>query len=114
MANGAAAAEAAAGAPHEQSPLLEAVGFYALESRNDGVLWDRAPACVIMYDSDVAFVRQLEVGACRCCCEFTFSSVPSCHWVPRAGACIVVYDSGKASVRNLGAGHCGCVQLTVS
>ena len=62
MANGAAASEAAAGEPHEQSPLLEAVGFYALESRSDGVLWDRAPACVIMYDSDVAFVRQLEVG----------------------------------------------------
>ena len=42
-------------------PLLEGVSFHALESRNDGVLWDCNPSCVIMYDSDVAFVRQLEV-----------------------------------------------------
>lgn len=58
MADGASAA----GVPEERSPLLEGVSFHALESRNDGILWDCAPACVIMYDSDVAFVRQLEVG----------------------------------------------------
>lgn len=45
----------------EQQPLLEGVAFHALDSRVDGVLWDVAPAHVIMYDSDIAFVRQLEV-----------------------------------------------------
>ena len=66
-ANGAAATDAAAGVHEEQSPLLEGVCFHALESRNDGILWDCAPACVIMYDSDVAIVRQLEVRDSYCC-----------------------------------------------
>ena len=43
------------------SPMLQGVMFHALESRNDGVLWDVQPSCVVMVDSDVAFVRQLEV-----------------------------------------------------
>ena len=62
MANGASSTDAADEEP--LNPLLENVTFSALESRNDGVLWDCNPACVIMYDSDVAFVRQLEVGVC--------------------------------------------------
>ena len=62
MANGAHAPEANAGPPPDRSPLLEGVSFHALESHDDGTLWDCLPACVIMYDSDVAFVRQLEVG----------------------------------------------------
>ncbi len=61
MANGASSAGAAEHAPSGGSSLLEAVSFHALESRNDGALWDCSPGCVIMYDSDVAFVRQLEV-----------------------------------------------------
>ena len=61
MANGASSAGAAEQAPSSGSPLLEAVSFHALESRNDGALWDCSPGCVIMYDSNVAFVRQLEV-----------------------------------------------------
>lgn len=44
-----------------QSAMLQGVVFHALESRNDGVLWDVQPAFVVMVDSDVAFVRQLEV-----------------------------------------------------
>ena len=61
MANGASSAGAAEQAPSSGSSLLDAVSFHALESRNDGALWDCSPGCVIMYDSDVAFVRQLEV-----------------------------------------------------
>lgn len=41
--------------------MLQGVTFHALESRNDGVLWDVQPSFVVMVDSDVAFVRQLEV-----------------------------------------------------
>lgn len=41
--------------------MLQGVMFHALESRNDGVLWDVQPSFVVMVDSDVAFVRQLEV-----------------------------------------------------
>jgi hypothetical protein len=44
------------------SGLAADVTFHALESRNDGVLWDVQPAFVVVYDPDVAFVRQLEVG----------------------------------------------------
>ena len=40
---------------------MEGVAFHALDSRVDGVLWDVRPAYVIMYDSDIACVRQLEV-----------------------------------------------------
>ncbi len=47
----------------EQSPLLEGVHFLALEGRNMGLLWDVRPAFVIVYDPDIAFVRQLEVGS---------------------------------------------------
>lgn len=46
----------------EQSPLLEGVVFLALDSRADSVLWDARPVFIIMVDSDVAFVRQLEVS----------------------------------------------------
>ncbi len=44
----------------------QGVVFHALESRNDGVLWDVQPAFVVMVDSDVAFVRQLEVTHTIC------------------------------------------------
>lgn len=46
----------------EESPLLKGVHFCALDGRDMGVLWDVQPAFVIMYDPDIAFVRQLEVG----------------------------------------------------
>ena len=49
-----------------QSAMLQGVVFHALESRNDGVLWDVQPAFVVMVDSDVAFVRQLEVTHTIC------------------------------------------------
>lgn len=54
------------------SQLLQGVAFHALESRNDGVLWDVQPAFVVMVDSDVAFVRQLEV-------THRLSALPICH-----------------------------------
>jgi hypothetical protein len=45
----------------EPSPLLEGVHFFALEGKDMGVLWKVRPAFVIVYDPDIAFVRQLEV-----------------------------------------------------
>ena len=36
--------------------------FYALESNHQTVLWDVRPDVVIMYDPDMACIRQLEVG----------------------------------------------------
>ena len=66
MANGASSTGTAGQTPSSESSLLEAVSFHALESRNDGALWDCSPGCVIMYDSDVAFVRQLEVKPQSC------------------------------------------------
>ena len=35
--------------------------FYNLESKEEGVLWDVKPSYVIMYDPDMAFIRQIEV-----------------------------------------------------
>ena len=37
------------------------VHFYNLESKEEGVLWDVKPSYVIMYDPDMAFIRQIEV-----------------------------------------------------
>ena len=36
--------------------------FYALECNHQTVLWDVRPDVVIMYDPDMACIRQLEVG----------------------------------------------------
>ena len=41
--------------------LLKDVTFYALDSRQETILWDVKPAFVVVYDPDVTFVRQLEV-----------------------------------------------------
>lgn len=41
--------------------LLKDVVFYALDSRQESILWDVNPAFVVVYDPDVTFVRQLEV-----------------------------------------------------
>ena len=46
----------------EQNPLLRMTAFYALESNHQTVLWDVRPDVVIMYDPDMACIRQLEVG----------------------------------------------------
>lgn len=40
-------------------PLLEGVRFHALESRQDDVLWAVQPSCVILYEPDLAFIRQV-------------------------------------------------------
>lgn len=41
--------------------LLKDVEFYALDSRQESILWDIQPVFVVVYDPDVTFVRQLEV-----------------------------------------------------
>jgi len=41
--------------------LLKDVVFYALDSRQESILWDVKPVFVVVYDPDVTFVRQLEV-----------------------------------------------------
>ena len=54
-----------AGAEVEEDggPLLRGVCFAALDSHQEGLLWDVCPAFVVMYDPDVTFIRQLEVTA---------------------------------------------------
>lgn len=49
------------GAVKAEDPLAEGVRFCALEAHEQGLLWDLAPAFVVNYDPDIAFVRQLEV-----------------------------------------------------
>ena len=41
--------------------LLQDVEFYALDSRQESILWDVQPVFVVVYDPDITFVRQLEV-----------------------------------------------------
>lgn len=40
---------------------MKDVVFYALDSRQESILWDVKPSFVIVYDPDITFVRQLEV-----------------------------------------------------
>jgi hypothetical protein len=54
---------AGAEAEEDRGPLLRGVCFAALDSHQEGLLWDVCPAFVVMYDPDVAFIRQLEVVA---------------------------------------------------
>lgn len=56
---------AAAGGESEEG-LLKDVVFYALDSRQESILWDVKPAFVVVYDPDVTFVRQLEVQPPSC------------------------------------------------
>ncbi len=44
----------------ELGRLLQGVAFAALESHQEGELWAARPAFVVMYDPDIAFIRQLE------------------------------------------------------
>ncbi|MEW5305380.1 MAG: hypothetical protein WDW36_007923 [Sanguina aurantia] len=44
-----------------EGSLLRDVVFHALDSHEEGVLWEVEPCWVILYDLDLAFVRQLEV-----------------------------------------------------
>ncbi len=50
-----------AAAGESDEGLLKDVVFYALDSRQESILWDVKPAFVVVYDPDVTFVRQLEV-----------------------------------------------------
>ncbi|KAK9857610.1 hypothetical protein WJX84_003319 [Apatococcus fuscideae] len=45
----------------EEEALTHFVRFYNLESKEEGVLWDVKPSYIIMYDPDMAFIRQIEV-----------------------------------------------------
>ena len=54
-------------AEEPEAPLLEGVRVLALDSHEDGQAWSPPPGFVVMYDPDIAFIRQLEVRAC--CCE---------------------------------------------
>ena len=51
----------AAAAGESEEGLLKDVVFYALDSRQESILWDVKPGFVVVYDPDVTFVRQLEV-----------------------------------------------------
>ena len=52
--------------PEADEGLLKDVEFYALDSRQESILWDVKPAFVVVYDPDVTFVRQLEVQPNTC------------------------------------------------
>lgn len=47
----------------EEAPLLAGVQLLALDSHDEADVWEPGPAFVVMYDPDIAFIRQLEV--CR-------------------------------------------------
>ena len=42
-------------------PLLVGVQLLALDSGDEVDVWEPGPAFVVMYDPDIAFIRQLEV-----------------------------------------------------
>ncbi len=48
-------------AAEDLGPLLQGVLFAALDSHDEGLLWDVCSRFVVMYDPDIAFIRQLEV-----------------------------------------------------
>ena len=58
-AGGAAAEEGAKGG--EGAPLLKGVQLLALEAHEEGALWDLRPCFVVLFDPDIAVIRQLEV-----------------------------------------------------
>ena len=43
------------------SPMMRGVMFYALESQQESLVWQVQPTHVVLYDPDIAFIRQLEV-----------------------------------------------------
>jgi hypothetical protein len=45
----------------QQQPQQRRIHFYALDSQDPAVLWRVAPGFVVVYDADLAFLRQLEV-----------------------------------------------------
>lgn len=47
----------------EETPLLAGVRLLALDTHDDVRVWEEGPAFVVMYDPDIAFIRQLEVCA---------------------------------------------------
>ena len=51
----------AAEAAEQEAPLLAGVRLLALDSHEDVRVWEEGPAFVVMYDPDIAFIRQLEV-----------------------------------------------------
>lgn len=57
---GGAAAEGEAEGRRE-APLLEGVQLLALEAHEEGALWDLRPCFVVLFDPDIAVIRQLEV-----------------------------------------------------
>lgn len=50
------------GAEEEEGPLLRGVRFLALEGHEEGALWDLRPCFVVLFDPDIAVIRQLEVN----------------------------------------------------
>lgn len=63
-----------------EGELLKDVIFYALDSRQESILWDVKPSFVIVYDPDITFVRQLEVRPYLKHFNFAFSpSQPAMH-----------------------------------
>ena len=67
---GRAGAEAASREGEEEDETLRGFAFTALESHEEGILERLQPLCVVMYDPDIAFVRQLEVQGPKICLSF--------------------------------------------
>jgi hypothetical protein len=74
--------------------LAAGVRFCALEGREEGLLWDLAPAFVVNYDPDIAFVRQLEArGPPRTL------RLRSVHMLLNSGCSCVLAVSGRHAPR---------------
>jgi hypothetical protein len=49
------------GQQQQQQQQQRRIHFYALDSQDPAVLWRVAPGFIVVYDADLAFLRQLEV-----------------------------------------------------
>ncbi|KXZ54474.1 hypothetical protein GPECTOR_4g539 [Gonium pectorale] len=58
---------ASSSAPRPPPDLLSDVAFYSLDAHDEFVLWRLRPSFVIMYEPDLAFLRQVEVYQAERC-----------------------------------------------
>ena len=90
-----------AGEAEKDQPADEGLGqyvrFYNLESREEGILWDTKPSYVIMYDPDMAFIRQLEVTVS----PLPLPSLHTCSQAHRLGL-MLLNDNGSKTAAGSG------------
>ena len=67
--------------------------FYALDSRQESILWDVKPSFVVVYDPDITFVRQLEVLSCSTGLQVHMPSILAIAFVRAATAALQACDT---------------------